>query len=136
MILTDAGPLLALVDTRDGRHRDCQAALNRLNPPMVSLMPAFSEAMFLARNRAGWGAQEGLWRMLRMGAVVLRELDASDLERSYTLMRQYRDLPMDFADATLVAYAERHDLHEIFTLDRRDFSVYRLRARTRFAIFP
>jgi len=103
---------------------------------MVSLMPTFAEAMYLAGRRAGWHAQAGLWRMLQTGAVVLREVDGIDLERSYALMLQYRDLPMDFGDATLVAYAERHNLREIFTLDRRDFSVYRLRGRTSFAIFP
>jgi predicted nucleic acid-binding protein len=51
-------------------------------------------------------------------------------------MRQYRDVPMDFADAALVAYAERENLDEIFTLDRRGFSVYRLRGRRGFTIYP
>jgi predicted nucleic acid-binding protein len=52
-------------------------------------------------------------------------------------MRKYRSLPMDFADATLVRVAEREGIRRIFTLDRRDFSVYRLGPRGgSFAIVP
>lgn len=136
MILTDAGPLVALADTRDRRHRDCEAVLNRLAPPMVTVMPAFTEAIYLAGRRGGWRTQDNLWHRLETGILEVRDLADADLARSRELMRQYRDLPMDFADAAVVAYAERHNLSEIFTLDRRDFSVYRLRGRTRFAIFP
>ena len=136
MILTDAGPLVALADARDTRRLDCQFALRRLVPPMVTVMPAFAEAMYLLGRRSGWRAQQALWQRLTTGTLQLGELDAPDLARARELMLQYSDLPMDFADATVVAYAERHNLREIFTLDRRDFSVYRLRGRTRFAIFP
>jgi hypothetical protein len=39
------------------------------------------------------------------------------------LMRKYRDLPMDLADATLVRAAEREKISRVFTIDRRDFEV-------------
>jgi hypothetical protein len=51
-------------------------------------------------------------------------------------MRKYADLPMDFADATLVRAAIREGLRKIFTLDRRDFSVYRLGPLRSFTIIP
>lgn len=41
------------------------------------------------------------------------------------LMRKYRDLPMDLADAALVRIAERERIQRIFTIDRRDFEIYR-----------
>ena len=50
------------------------------------------------------------------------------------LMEKYRDLPMDLADAALVRVAERESLTEIFTLDRKHFSIYRPGRRRRFAI--
>lgn len=43
---------------------------------------------------------------------------------------------MDLADAALVRVAERERLHRIFTLDRRDFEVYRPSRAWRFAILP
>ena len=52
------------------------------------------------------------------------------------LMRKYRDLPMDFADAALVAFAERERINRIFTTDRRGFSVYKPAGMKRFEIVP
>ena len=48
------------------------------------------------------------------------------------LMERYRDVPMDYADATLVALAEELDADTVFTLDRRGFSTYRLGRRRPF----
>ena len=50
-------------------------------------------------------------------------------------MEQYRDLPMNLADATLVAWAEEHRHKLVFTLDSH-FAVYRLRGRQRFETIP
>ena len=135
-MLTDAGPLAAIVDGRDSYHDSCVAELRRLAPPMVTLLPAFTEAMYLAGRRAGWAAQDRLWVMVERGVLLVQQLESADLDRARELMRHYRDLPMDFADATLVAYAERENLHEVFTVNRRDFSTYRLRGRTAFTIYP
>ncbi|MEO8053608.1 MAG: hypothetical protein ABI768_00540 [Acidobacteriota bacterium] len=51
-------------------------------------------------------------------------------------MRKYRDLPMDLGDAALVRVAEREKLRRVFTLDRRDFSLYRPLRLGRFFIVP
>ncbi len=51
-------------------------------------------------------------------------------------MTKYADLPMDFADASLVALGERLKLRKVFTLDRRDFRLYRPRHVRSFEIFP
>jgi predicted nucleic acid-binding protein len=40
-------------------------------------------------------------------------------------MRRYANLPMDFADASLVVLAENLGHGRILTSDRRDFSIYR-----------
>ena len=41
-------------------------------------------------------------------------------------MIEYADRPMDLADADLVRVAEREGIMGIFTVDRNDFTVYRL----------
>ena len=86
--------------------------------------------------RAYWQAQEALWAMIEMGAVEILLLNIDDVPRMKELMRKYRDLPMDLADAALVRVAERERLRRIFTLDRRDFQVYRPLRIGRFAILP
>jgi len=67
---------------------------------------------------------------------VLVPASRATLARCRTLLDEYRDLPADFADATLVALDEDTDSWTILTLDRRDFSVYRGRNGQRFEIRP
>lgn len=135
MILTDAGPLIALIDRRDAEHSQCVAAAARLAGPMLSTWPAFTEAMYLLGAGAGWRGQEPLWRMVRSGQLILAEVTATMLARMPGLMEQYKDLRMDLADASLVALAEEQRLHEVFTLDG-DFRVYRLPDGQAFQVVP
>ena len=81
-------------------------------------------------------AQDALWRLLERDAVKILSLDAGDVPRMRELMRKYRDLPMDLADAALVRAAERERISRVFTIDRRDFEVYRPRGIRRFTILP
>jgi predicted nucleic acid-binding protein len=133
VILTDAGPLVALIDRGESDHQKCVDALTTLSGPMLTTWPAFAETMYLLGNAAGWPAQEVLWRLQRRGDLVI-EMPAR-LDRAADLMRRYRDLPMDLADATLVALAEERRLGTVFTLDR-DFRVYRLARGRPFKVIP
>ena len=47
--------------------------------------------------------------------------------RAFELMEQYRNHPMDLADASLVVAAETLGTTKVFTLDRTDFRAYRIR---------
>ena len=133
-VLVDTGPLVALLDRSDPDHVACQETLGSLNDSMVSVWPVITEAMYMLR--AYWQAQEALWEMIEMGAVEILRLGIDDVPRMKELMRKYRDLPMDLADAALVRVAERERLRRIFTLDRRDFQIYRPSRIGRFVILP
>ena len=61
---------------------------------------------------------------------------AADVPRMRALMKKYRDLPMDLADAALVRVAEREGLSTVITIDRSDFASYRLHGTKRFRILP
>ncbi len=52
------------------------------------------------------------------------------------LMEKYKDRPMDLADASLVVTAESENLRRIFTLDKTDFSIYRIHNKDTFDILP
>jgi len=136
MILTDAGPLVALVDKGEPDHDACVACLPNLSGPMVTTWPAFTEAMYLLGEAGGWHAQEPLWRMVQQGNLEIAFQGSDDYERMRALMHKYRDLPMDLADASLVRLAEERRLRDIFTLDERDFHIYRVLGRQRFRIWP
>lgn len=134
MILVDAGPLVAIIERDEPDHERCRDVLASLTPPLVTTWPAFTEAMYLLGD-SGWTAQEALWRLVLRGDLVLEELGAAAVARARELMEKYRDLPMDLADATLVAAAEARATKQIFTLDA-DFATYRLHGRQRFDVIP
>ena len=133
-VLVDTGPLVALLDRSDPDHVACQETLSSLSDSMVTVWPVVTEAMYMLR--AYWQAQQALWEMIETGAVEILPLGIDDVPRMQELMRKYRDLPMDLADAALVRAAERERLRRIFTLDRRDFQIYRPSRIGRFVIFP
>jgi predicted nucleic acid-binding protein len=134
LILVDAGPLVALVDADDQHHARCVAALENFREPMATVWPPLTEAMYLLADQPK--AQAALWEMLERGALQLLQLDSGDTPRMRELMRKYANRPMDLADAALLRVAEREGIRKIFTVDRRNFSVYRLHGRTRPTLIP
>lgn len=133
-VLVDAGPLVALIDRGDPDHDVTVAAFKTITEPLITVWPAFTEAMYLLRG--SWPAQRALWSRLETDALDLAPLDEADAPRMRELMEKYRDTPMDLADAALVRVAERESLTRIFTLDRKHFSIYRPGRRKRFSIVP
>lgn len=135
MTLTDAGPLVALIDADEADHEMCVLALGGLQRPLVTTWPAFTEAMYLLSRAGGTHGQQALWTLVLSDRLRIADLPRSALQRSAALMIKYGDRPMDLADATLVALAEERGERRIFTLDA-DFHIYRLHGRRRFEIIP
>jgi hypothetical protein len=133
-VLVDAGPLIALFDRSDPHHEVCRETLQTIRDPLATVWPVLTEAMYLLAF--SWDAQRALWEMVETEVLALAPLDQRDAPRMRELMEKYRNLPMDLAAAALVRVAERERLRRIFTLDRRDFQLYRPSRLGRFAILP
>lgn len=123
MTLCDAGPLLALVDKKQSKHKLCQTAVTKLPMPLITTWSCFTEAMYLALQRGGWVMQNQLGKLVIEGLLTFYEIQAQDYHRLFELIEKYKDRPMDLADATLVLAAECLCLQQIFTLDS-DFFFY------------
>ncbi len=136
MILTDAGPLVAILDRGETHHRACVACLAELTGPMLTTWPAFTEAMYLLGEAGGWVAQDALWGLVEQGDVEIVVPAPGQFPRMRALMEKYRDRPMDLADASLVVLAEERALRDIFTLDHSDFQIYRIHRRQTFRLWP
>jgi len=135
MILIDSGPLVALVDADDQYHTECSAAFRALQRHTLgTVWPALTEAMHFLEDLPK--AQENVWEMIVRGVVKLLPLELDDVPRIRELMRQYANRPMDLADAALIRVAEREGIRQFFTVDRRDFAVYRLHGRIKPRIIP
>ncbi len=136
MTLVDAGPLIALIDKGQGEaHARCIAAQKSLTAPLLTTWPCLTEAMYFLGDIRGWHGQSALWDFIGRNALVLHPFTAEEIFRTRVLMEQYSDVPMDFADATLVALAEARGLKRIFTLDS-DFYIYRIHGTDAFEVVP
>lgn len=131
--LCDSGPLIALFDPSEGSHERCRAVLQEFRGGFVTSWPVLTEVFHFLDRPMG---RTLFWEFVMSDAVRVEEMLKSDLGRMRVLMEQYADLPMDFADASLVALAERLRVSKVFTLDRRGFAVFRPRHAESFEIFP
>lgn len=133
-LLVDAGPLIALLDRASRDHQRCTDVLKQVSGRLLTTWMPVTEAMHLLA--AVHDGQSRLLEMIERDALEVLAVEGGDVPAIQALMRKYADLPMDFADASLVHVADREQLRDIFTLDRRDFSVYRVNSRRRFNVLP
>jgi predicted nucleic acid-binding protein len=133
-ILIDAGPIVAILATADAAHRDCVAASREYAPPFFTSWAVLAEVAWLLKSASG--GIPSLMRLLSGGLIVPLELDAAAPTAIAELAVKYADLHPDLADLTLVYLAEREGIETVFTLDRRDFTVYRSPRRQSFRLIP
>ena len=125
-ILIDSGPLIALFHQGDNYHRDMRDFLSKQRYSYISTLAVFTEvAYFLSVNIH---AQLDFYEWVMSKGVILNDINQNDMPRIVELTKKYADLPIDFADATLVVAAEKTGIREIISLDK-DFDIYRLPGR-------
>ena len=135
MTLCDASALIAIISNSDRYHSLCVEALAELESPLVSTWPCIVEAMYLFGKESGWRGQSALWEYINDEVLELFTPSDEDVRKMSRLMHQYRDLPMDLGDASLVAAADALGSNVIFTLDN-DFRIYRFKGKQAFKVVP
>ena len=133
-VLLDTGPLVAALDARDQWHARCLEEWPAAVARCVTTEAVLTEASHLVL-RGGGPAHAPLDFLLAAGIPILG-LEQRGYRRAASLMAQYSGVPMDFADASLVALAEALHLTIVFTTDRRGFTAYRPPRGKRFALLP
>jgi predicted nucleic acid-binding protein len=133
-LLLDTGGLVSLIDRRQRAHASCVEALRAWRGIVVSTEAVLTEATHLLSASAP--ARRACLDTFLDGGATLLPLTTRMLRRAQVLMGRYEDLPMDFADATLVVLAEELDTRDVLTTDRRDFGVYRINGSKAFRILP
>ena len=136
MVICDSGTLIALLNAEDPAHARCAEALHLLPAqPLLITVPSFVEAMYFLGKLGGFALQSHLWTLWTHGKIAIHCPTDAELQRMRALMEKYADIPMDFADASIVAAAESLNLDTVFTLDS-DFHVYRLYDKRPFNVIP
>ncbi len=125
--LVDASALVALFGADEPAHLHYRnlladrAAVGRLH----TTWPCVTEAAHLLRGNARYA----MLRWLGLGAAQVFPLDQEALLEMAPWMQAYSQPPrseMDLADASLYWLAADTGVTRVLTLDRRDFSRYRL----------
>lgn len=126
MILADSGFWLALGNRRDRHHAAaCSAAERWAREGFVTTWPVLTEVTHLLVQRVGVHQALAFADAIAADGSRVPAPPDDALARAASLMRRYRDLPMDLADASLVILAEESGEGRILSTDQRDFAGYR-----------
>lgn len=132
--LLDTGPWVALIDRSESAHSCCVKWFESFSGKLYSTEPVLTEVLYLLNFSLQ--AQRAALEFVLREIVILVPSDVQTLKSALSLMEKYADLPMDFADATLVCLAEESGILNIATLDHKDFSIYRLPGDQLFNVYP
>lgn len=136
-VLADTGAVYALLDQDDHWHQrviqywEHHASSIRLPEPILA------EICYLVGSRLGPEAEQAFVQAIVDGEFALEPFQAEDdLVRAVDLMQTYRSAKIGFVDAAIVAAAERLDVKELLTTDRRHFGLIRPAHRSTLTLVP
>jgi len=127
-IITDTGFWVALANKNDQYHKIAKQCLHNLsttNINFITTCAVINETTYLLYRRVGREAQRKFITHYQNGLFNVFEIKQEHVPRINQLMDKYEDLPMDFADASLVILAEYLETGYILSTDQRDFHTYR-----------
>ena len=128
MILCDTGPIVAAALGDDDHHHECVELFTGLHLARRRLLvpgTVVAEVGYLLARNAGARVESLFLQALADGDFEPVDLQSPDYRRAAELVQIYADLPLGTTDATVIALAERLDVDEVATLDRRHFTVVR-----------
>ncbi len=112
---------MAFFDRDDAHHRTAVSWLRRARKPLVTNIAVITEVTHLLDFSVEAQIAFLTWASRNL------EIDTgtiSDFSRIVEIMAKYRDRPADFADASLLALAERAKITRVASADA-DFQIYR-----------
>ncbi len=133
-ILLDTGAFVALLDKSERNHQRVANFFRNFRGELLTTEPVLTEAVYLLGPSSR--VQKICIDFILNGAATLISQSMESLKRATVLMEKYHDIPMDFADATLVVLAGETGICDVFTLDKRGFNSYRIHGKKAFTILP
>ena len=119
-MVADTAPLLAATNRRDQAHDLAAALVAALGRELVVLDTVMAELDYLVRTRVSLAAARRFLSSLVAGEHTTAFLSPGLLLRATEIDSRYAALDLGLVDASVMAYAERHDL-PVLTFDFEDF---------------
>ncbi|MBI5188215.1 MAG: PIN domain-containing protein [Nitrospirae bacterium] len=133
-ILLDTGAFVALLDKSEKNHERCVTFFKDFKGRLLTTEPVLTETIYLLGPSIR--AQRTCIEFILKDGAILVPQSSQSLSRAAELLEKYRDIPMDFTDATLVVLAEETGINEVFTLDKKGFNAYRIHGKRFFKLWP
>jgi predicted nucleic acid-binding protein len=124
----DSGPLIALFDKDYAYHRRVVNFIKSRNYRFMTTLAVLTEVSYMLNFNVNAQLDFFNWVMAR--GVTIHPIGQGDMYRVVMLIEKYHDVPMDFADCSLVMTSEMTGIREIISLDS-DFDIYRLPGKIR-----
>jgi predicted nucleic acid-binding protein len=121
-VLLDASVVVALLDRSERYHERCVAAVQELESPLVTCEAAIAESCYLLRGLPP--AVDAILDNVARGVFQVPFQLSRTAAEVAPIIRKFRDIPADLADACLIYAAGQLGVGDILTLDR-DFEIYR-----------
>ena len=132
--IIDTGPWVALIDRSESRYVECVQWLKNFSGRLYSTEAVLTEVLYILNFSIT--AQCAALDFVLESVIEMVPSNTKSLIKTKNLMKKYADLPMDFADATIVCLATETRIQNVITFDRKDFSIYKLPKKQSFAIMP
>jgi predicted nucleic acid-binding protein len=132
-LLLDTSALVGLLDRSQSVHKASVDFFSTWRGAVVTTEAVLTESIYLLSGARNGGP--ACIDFILEGGIVLVPPAETSLSRCRALLEKYADLPIDFADATLIVLAEELNTDLVFTFDR-DFQIYRIRGRKPFRVAP
>jgi len=132
--ILDTGPWVALIDRSESMHNSCVQWLKSYSGKLYSTEAVLTEVLYLLNFSVK--AQTAAIDFVLKSVVEIIPSSIESLKKAKNLIKKYSDLPMDYADATIVCIAMDTGIHNIITFDQKDFNIYRLKKNQPFVITP
>ena len=133
-VIMDTGPWVALIDRSEERHFECVEWFRKFRGNIFSSEAVLTEVLYLLNFSSR--AQSAAIDFVLKGAFLLVPPSLESLKRVKRLMEKYKDIPMDYADATLVSIAEDLSIPHVVSFDAKDFGIYRKSSKQPFVVLP
>ena len=132
--LIDTGPLVAILRHDDAHHQDCKRTFASHTDPFITCWPVVTEVVWLLGQHCA--AINMLFSFFDEQILAISSLNEASPSWFSQFFAKYANLKPDFADAAVIYLAQREAISTIFTLDRRDFAVYRDQDGRPFHLLP
>lgn len=123
MLIVDTGFLVALYIRRDKLYQHALSFLQQNQQALITVAPVIVESCYFLDAKA----KTALLNWVVCGGIKIVDIPVTVFDQIAQTIEKYADHDIDFTDASLVWLANEYEQQRILTVDKADFSTFRLK---------